>query len=117
MVKGFSEELYETLLEGLLKPTPKWLRMAEMYKRFVPDNCSCTFTDEDAEALFEYESTGKGEFHHGIFGNPPFNGYWVGKHWMDITIGMWKEDIGKTLFYSELEKDYPEWFLSKVFKQ
>lgn len=98
--------------------TKKWLRMAEMYKRFVPSNISCTFTKEDAEEVFKFESTGKGNLSHGVFGTPPFNGYWVGKHWMDITIAMWKEGIRDgILFYSELERDYPDWWLRKVFSK
>ena len=88
--------------------------MAEMYKKFVPLGVTCTFTEQDAQEVFTKESTGKGSLAHNVFGVPPYNGYWVGKHWMDITIGMWNEDLGKTLFRCELEGSYPKWFLAKV---
>lgn len=88
--------------------------MAEIYKKFVPSNIDCTFSDKDARELFEFESTGKGDFKNSIFGVPPFNGYMVGKHWMDITIGMWVEDKWKYVDFDELYKEFPEWFLKKI---
>ena len=58
--------------------------------------------------LMEYINTGK-----------KYNGYFVGKRWVDLTVSMWKEDIEKRLlFKSELYDDptLPNWFLNKVLK-
>lgn len=94
--------------------TQKWLRMAEMYKKFCPSNINCTFTKQDAIEVFNHESNGEGNIRHGIFGNPPFNGYLVGKHWMDITIGMWRDDNFKNVVKDDMWVDYPLWFLRKI---
>lgn len=94
--------------------------MADMYKRFVPKDGSMrlSFSKRAADQMFRWESKGKGNLHHGIFAfqKGRFNGFSVGKHWMDITIGMWKADkfILPGITRRELKQEYPEWFLKKV---
>ena len=88
--------------------------MAEMYKRFAIDEPGMDFSEEAAQAMFDYESEGHGDLSLSIFSNTR-NGYAIGKHWMDVTISMWKEDlVFGTLTKQELIQDYPKWFLVKV---
>jgi len=50
-----------------------------------------------------------------------WNGYIVGKHWMDVTVKMWNEDIKRGLLFKfELYQD-PDlkdfhWWLDRVLK-
>ena len=111
--------------------SPKFLRMAEMYKRFAPPQwvtpigkkkrrvIKLSFSKKSLKEMYEWESHGKGNLRvGGVFpsSNGVYNGYAIGKQWMDITIGMWREDNfllpGITRY--ELKKEYPEWFLNKV---
>lgn len=101
--------------------TKKFLAMAEYYKRFAKDWAHlCDFSDEAKKAMFEYESFGKGNLQIGVFSSGKVNGYALGKKWMDVTVGMWKEDIkkgwlDKTHFIKELMDDgYSESFLKRV---
>ena len=80
--------------------------MVKMYERFAPREY--TFSYEAMKECHEWESKGKTI--------SPNNGYAIGKKIMDITIAMWKEDLGKILFMEELQQDYPQWFLDKVLK-
>lgn len=48
------------------------------------------------------------------------NGYLVGKHWLNVTVSCWKEDILLgTLFVKELydDENFPEWWLDSIFKK
>lgn len=99
-----------------MKVTNKWKRMGEIYKRFCPIEDCYDFGKQSEINMFLFESTGnpklcltdKSE-------NGKFNGYLVGKHWMDVTIEMWREDIVECLLSrKELEEDFPEWFLTKI---
>lgn len=92
--------------------TYKWRKMAEVYKAF---NQEGDFSKEAAEAMYLYESRG-GEL-------PGWdNGYYTGKHLMDVTVKMWKDDLnGKLddfplLTKKELYEDekFPHWWLDKV---
>ena len=89
-----------------MKIGKKWMRMAEIYRRFASDFPNADFSDEAAMAMYRHET----------FGEPMTgrrNGFEIGKKRMDVTIEMWKEDIGNgQLFVSDL--DYPEWFLRRV---
>lgn len=83
----------------------KWLKMAEIYKIFAKEwEAECDFSDTAAMEMYLYESRGEG--------HPSYrNGFFTGKHWMDATIQMWREDLGLTLFKSELYEDFPHWWL------
>lgn len=97
--------------------TKRWLEMSKLYKRFAePWKDSCDFSDEAAKAMFDYESNGIGDLSLSIFETNMPNGYAVGKHWLNVQVSMWREDLGKTLWFSELEKDYPRWWLESIFK-
>lgn len=91
------------------KPTAKWRRMADMYKRFAAGHQGADFGEEAALTMFLHESTGT------PLPDPKSNGYALGKKWMDVTVAMWKEDILLgNLFAFELIDDYPDWFLERI---
>ena len=87
----------------------KWLRMAEIYKRFACDH-QADFTDDAAMAMYLHESTGS------PLPDARTNGFALGKKWMDVTVKMWKEDIPQYgLTVPELQADgWPDWFLARV---
>ena len=94
-----------------LKIGKKWLRMAEIYRRFSKDYPQADLSDAAALAMFRHET----------FGDPMpeterLNGFELGKKWMDVTIAGWKEEIAsRGLLVSELIEDgFPEWFLERV---
>ena len=92
------------------KISGKWLRMAEMYKRFASDYKCADFSDDAAMAMYLHESTGA------PLPDPKTNGYALGKKWMDVTVAAWKEEIPQMgLLVSELQADgYPDWFLEQI---
>ena len=100
--------------------TEQWLKMAEIYKIFVSDKNNMDFSEKAAQEMFKYESTGKGDLKQGIFiKKGKYNGYAIGKKWMDVTLKMWREDIASGLLAKfELYEDgkYPHWWLDEVLK-
>lgn len=99
-----------------MKISKKWRKMGELYKQFCPKEECYSFNETSAERMFLFESTGHPKMNlTDKDDNGKFNGFLVGKHWMDATIKMWREDIENGLLLkSELEKDFPEWFLNKI---
>lgn len=93
-----------------MKIGKRWLRMAEIYKRFAGDHDGADFSDDAALSMFLHESTGA------ALPDPRTNGFAIGKKSMDITVAAWKEDIPSGgLLVSELRADgYPDWFLDRV---
>lgn len=94
-----------------MKIGKKWLRMAEIYRRFSKDYPQADLSDEAAMAMYRHET----------FGDPmpkasQLNGFELGKKWMDVTVAGWKEEIPQLgLLVSELQEDgYPDWFLERV---
>ena len=96
--------------------TSKWLKMSEIYRRFASDwEDVCDFSESALIDMFDYESTGKGNLSIGVFSDKKPNGYAVGKHWMDVTVAMWKEDLKTGIIsVAELSADFPEWFILKM---
>lgn len=89
--------------------------MYEIYKLFAqPWAHVCSFDDAAMLELYNHES----------YGTPmtsirPYNGYAVGKHWLNVTVAMWREDIRDgNLFRHELYESsiYPHWWLDSVLK-
>lgn len=91
--------------------------MAEIYKIFA-ENWRCDFSDDAALEMYAFESRGIGNVSVATKReNGLYNGFAAGKHWMDVTIKMWKEDIPKgLLFATELYQDakFPHWFLKRI---
>ena len=98
-----------------MKITKKWMEMAYIYQKFVPNEPCYDFGPISAEQMFLFESTGNPKLTLTDKIDGKYNGYLVGKHWMDATIKMWREDIDNGLLHrTELLNDFPEWFLTKI---
>ena len=68
------------------------------------------FSDAAASEMFLFETTGIGDLKICLFNAGKLNGYVVGKHWMDVTLALWLEDLQRgVLFIDELYTEYPEW--------
>jgi hypothetical protein len=126
------------------KISKKWLQMSEFYKRFVPTTTfhlnkenyeiqmkgfdtfsyeeyqlhfckrknEYDFSDEAAWEMYQFESTGTPKLY---LTSETTNGFLVGKHWMDVTIKMWQEDLDKGLLtMNELYYEYDEWFIKRM---
>ena len=92
--------------------TNRFKRMLPIYKRFATGG---TFTAENAEELFLWESLGEGNLSTSVFSGGT-NGFAIGKRWVDLQVAEWKKDIAsRLLFKHELYADwYPHWWLDKV---
>jgi hypothetical protein len=95
------------------KLSKKWKEKAKLYRRFADENKELDWSDEAAAEMYLYESYGivptwTGDWHYYDRRiNGLYNGYFVGKHWLDVSIAMWKEDLrDKLLFIEELEPEY-----------
>ena len=89
--------------------------MSEIYRRFCPQESCYDFSLMSERQMFEFESTGNPKLNLTNRINGKFNGFLVGKHWMDATIKMWREDINNgNLSRKDLENEFPEWFLNKI---
>lgn len=86
--------------------------MCEVYRVFAKDyEHFCDFSDESKVELFNHES-------YGTEVNK-YNGFYVGKRWLNVSVKMWKEDVSKgMLMVWELYEDekFPNWWLDSVFK-
>ncbi len=94
-----------------MKISKKWLRMAEIYRRFAKDYPQADMSDGAALAMYRHETFGEPMPQTG-----KLNGYALGKKWMDVTVAAWKEEIPQLgLLVSELQAaGYPDWFLERV---
>lgn len=94
--------------------------MSEIYKLFVSEEENLDFSEEAMFESYLYESRGIGDFKQCLFSSSPKrpNGYIVGKHWMDVTVKMWNEDIKTGILYvEELYGQFPNWWLDRVLPQ
>lgn len=89
--------------------------MSEIYRLFA--NPDLDFSEEAATEMYLFETRGEGNLQFNVFLDRKLNGFASGKRWMNVCIEMWKEDIrlGR-LWLSELEQDYPKWFVDKFLK-
>lgn len=86
--------------------------MSEIYRKFCPNESCYSFDEYAAKEMYSFESTGLPKL---SLTSEQRNGFLVGKHWMDATIKMWREDIEiGNLTADELLLDFPEWFLKKI---
>lgn len=86
--------------------------MSEIYRKFCPTEPCYSFDEYMAKEMYSFESTGSPKL---SLTSDQRNGFLVGKHWMDATIKMWREDIEiGNLTPDELLVDFPEWFLKKI---
>lgn len=90
--------------------------MRPIYRLFGDEGLD--YSDEAALEMYLFESRGVGNLRLGLFNSQ--NGYANGKHWLNVTVAMWLEDIAAGLLfkhelYVEFEKSY-HWWLDKVLK-
>ena len=104
---SLQEVVYVTA--GSKKLGKNFKKMIALYEYFGKECGGLDWSDNALYDLYIFESTGKGRI-------KPNNGYAYGKHTIDITISMWKEDLDKTLWLHELYEDpnLPDWWLDKV---
>jgi hypothetical protein len=93
-----------------------WLKYQPIYRLFSEDHFD--FSDEAALDAYLWETRGQGNHKLGVCENKT-NGYVVGKHWMDVTIRMWREDIKSGVLKKEELYQDPEfkeyhWWLDKM---
>ncbi len=99
-----------------------WLKSANLYKFFARTYDGLDFSDEAAEAMFNYESKGIGNVSYQQKVDGKFNGFAVGKHLMDIQMAMWREDLNNTFMLTKCELLEDEnlkeihWFLKEKFE-
>lgn len=100
-------------------PTKRWRRIQPIYRHFGGERLD--YSEEAAQEMYCFETTGQGDLKMGLFAGNRCNGYAVGKHWMDATIKMWLQDIPQGLLsLDELYREYPEewhWWLDRMVKK
>jgi len=93
-----------------MKPTKKWLLMAELYRKFAGNDPALDWSDKAKDDMFIHESCG-----NSLPETRQVNGYFMGKWQMDAIIKMWKEDISLGILLPiELQREYPCWFLERI---
>jgi len=80
-----------------VRPSKRWRRHAEVY-RFFAEGRGLDFSEEAAQAAYAFES-------QGVRSDLTRNGYAVGKHWANVQVDEWRQDIGTYLKWSELLED------------
>jgi hypothetical protein len=75
-------------------PSKQWKKMAEIYEVFADDwKHVCDFSDDAAMEMYTFESRGIGNVSVASKrNNGLYNGFAVGKHWMDATIKIFPKD-------------------------
>lgn len=100
-----------------MKISKNWRRMQQVYLYFAEGRFD--LSEAAAEAMYLYESKGQGNLGLGLFAGE-INGYAVAKHWLNVTVSMWKTDLQAGLLYKhELYGEVPEefhWWLDSVLK-
>lgn len=116
-VRFMNEDEYNTWKESFGLNDVNSFNWQDYFKYFIEPKLPYPydFSEQSAIDMFSFESTGKPKLNLTDRNSEgKFNGYLVGKHWMDATIAMWSEDIKRDLFRFELVEDFPEWFLQKI---
>lgn len=93
-----------------MKRSQAWNQMAAVYRLFV-ERTGLDFSENAADAMYAFESSGL------PLADWTANGFAVGKHWMDVTLAMWRQNLRSGLLTkSELADDprFPSWWLEKV---
>lgn len=78
-----------------MRISKKYNKIAESYLYFAK-SYSDIYDDSvtSKENMYSFETFGKPRIKYNeLQANGKYNAYAIGKHWMDVTIAMWKEDI------------------------
>ena len=92
--------------------------MQTVYRYFGDSDLD--YSEEAAMDLFLFESRGIGDLKPNLFYCT--NGYANGKHWLNVTVAMWREDIAARLLrldelYNDPDLQPFHWWLDSVFKK
>lgn len=81
-------------IQRIEQVTKNWWESAEVYRFFARGFGNLDFSEQAAIDMFNQETHGRPKFE---YYEPRYdgkcNGYAVGKHWMDVTLAMWREDL------------------------
>lgn len=84
------------------KTLKKYRRVLALYVRYAQSG-HWDFSDQAAEKMFRCEALGEYKLDALL---DEKNGFAIGKHWKDLTVEMWREDIAKAhLTKAELLSD------------
>lgn len=75
-----------------MKISKKYNNIAEAYRYFC-GNLNADFSESAMKDMYSYETFGHPKIKYDQLYNGNYNGFAVGKHWMDVTISMWLEDL------------------------
>ena len=93
------------------KVSKKWLKMYDVYMSFADkSNTVLDFSDNMSIEMYNHESRG--------FTISSNNGFYWGKHNLDLTLKMWIEDVAnKTLLPIEILNDekFPLWWRTNMY--
>ncbi len=78
-----------------MKISKKYQKIAEAYRYFAKDfSGSADFSMNAQENMYSFETFGSPRIKYSEPDSTGmYNGYAIGKHWMDVTLAMWREDI------------------------
>lgn len=77
-----------------MRISKKYLKIAEGYLYFSKSYDHIDDSDEAMRNMYSYETFGHPRIKYNeLQENGKYNAYAIGKHWMDVTIAMWREDI------------------------
>lgn len=100
-----------------MKIGKRYKKILPIYQYFAGEHNNLDFSEQAMLDMFLWETHGKGRLKISLFNKNVINGFAIGKHWMDVTIAMWNEDIKSGLLRKhELYDEYPDWdwWLNKV---
>ncbi len=76
----------------------EWLIVSKVYAHFIPSGIRVDLSEEALWQAYIYETKGVGEGSLSIFSSAGvYNGYIVGKRYLDVTLSMWQDDIQEGL--------------------
>ena len=100
-----------------MQPSRRWRKKAELYRLFAVGWDNLDFSETAAKAMFDYESTGRGNLALGIFSSSKVNGFAVGKYYRDWQVTEWRKAITDGMLSKEelyTSNKYPKEWLDRV---
>lgn len=95
---------------SIRKPSKRYREIAALYRRFAKDweDC-CDFSEQSLMDMYISESLGSIRLEMTKNSEGKYNGYFVGKKWLDVMLATWAEDIRDgILFKSEILEEYDD---------
>lgn len=73
-------------------PSKKYHRISDAYKFFAM-SFDADFSEESRIRFYNYETHGTPVVKYNVPYSGKYNGYAIGKHWMDVNLAMYREDL------------------------